>query len=158
MRLLLLLLLLLGQRAFAQQVHFVDREWITSMKNNRNDTVYVINFWATWCQPCVAEIPQFEKLHASHLRDKVKVIMVSCDFSKQVNSRVKPFVAKRKMKAYIAFMNESNPDNWVGRVDPAWQGDIPATWIICGAAGYRKFFSGETTFEALESYIKPIKK
>jgi thiol-disulfide isomerase/thioredoxin len=67
------------------------------MRQNKSDTTYVINFWATWCKPCVEEIPHFEKLYATYKNQKVKVIMVSCDFKKQLETRVIPFVQNKKM-------------------------------------------------------------
>ena len=50
--------------------------------NNDSDTTYVVNFWATWCKPCVAELPEFEKLHldAKDNNRKTKVLLVSMDF------------------------------------------------------------------------------
>lgn len=142
--------------AFAQKVEMVDRNWITRMSQNNSDTIYVINFWATWCKPCVEEIPHFEKLNAAYKDKKVKVIMVSCDFKKQLDTRVIPFIKNKKIDSKVVFMNESNPDNWIGKVDSKFSGAIPATLIINGSKDFRYFSEGETTYEILENIVKPL--
>lgn len=154
---LIIIILLAGlPAAFAQKVELVDRNWITRMSQNNSDTTYVINFWATWCKPCVEEIPYFEKLNSTYKDKKVKVIMVSCDFKKQLDTRVIPFIQNKKMLSKVVFMDESNPDNWIGKVDSKFTGAIPATLIINGSKDFRYFSEGETTFEKLEAIVKPI--
>src|SRR5690606_6809447 len=46
----------------------------------KNDSIYVINFWATWCKPCIKELPAFEKIASEYADKKVKVLLVSLDF------------------------------------------------------------------------------
>ena len=57
----------------------------------QNDTTYVINFWSTWCAPCVKELPYFEQVNQKYTNRKVKVILVSLDFPKQLETKLKPF-------------------------------------------------------------------
>ncbi|MES2778936.1 MAG: TlpA disulfide reductase family protein [Bacteroidota bacterium] len=151
-----IVLLISSQLVFAQKAELVDRNWITQMSQNKSDTTYVINFWATWCKPCVEEIPHFEKLNATYKNQKVKVIMVSCDFKKQLDTRVLPFIKNKKMESTVVFMNESNPDNWINKVDSKFSGAIPATLIINGSKDFRYFNEGETTYEILENIVKPL--
>ena len=150
------LLIVLSQYLWAQKIELVNRDWITQMSQNKSDTTYVINFWATWCKPCVEEIPHFEKLHSTYKNQKVKVIMVSCDFKKQLETRVIPFVQNKKMETTVVFMNETNPNNWIDKVDEKFSGAIPATLIINGSSNFRYFSEGETTYEILEQVIKPL--
>ncbi|HCP94451.1 MAG TPA: hypothetical protein DIU05_10525 [Bacteroidetes bacterium] len=150
------LLIGLSQYLWAQKIELVNRDWITQMSQNKSDTTYVINFWATWCKPCVEEIPHFEKLYATYKNQKVKVIMVSCDFKKQLETRVIPFVQNKKMETIVVFMNEPNPNNWIDKVDEKFTGAIPATLIINGSSNFRYFSEGETTYERLEQVIKPL--
>jgi thiol-disulfide isomerase/thioredoxin len=140
----------------AQKVEMVDRNWISRMSQNNSDTTYVVNFWATWCKPCVEEIPHFEKLNALYAHQKVKVILVSCDFRKQLESRVLPFIKNKKIESKVVFMNETNPDTWIDKVDSKFTGAIPATLIINGKKDFRYFNEGETTFETLEAIVKPL--
>lgn len=150
--------LFLQQHLMAQKIQMVDRNWVTSISQNNSDTTYVVNFWATWCKPCVEELPHFEKLNTTYKDQKVKVILVSCDFSKQLDSRVIPFVKNKNLHSDIRFMNETDPNTWIERVDSRFTGAIPATLIINGAKDFRFFKEGETTYEELETTIKPLIK
>lgn len=149
---------LFGQYTMAQKIQMVDKNWITYISQNNSDTTYVVNFWATWCKPCVEELPHFEKLNATYKDKKVKVILVSCDFKKQLDSRVIPFVKSKNLQSDIRFMNETDPNVWIERVDSRFTGAIPATLIINGAQDFRFFKEGETTYEELETTIKPLIK
>jgi thiol-disulfide isomerase/thioredoxin len=140
----------------AQKIEGVDKNWVSAMSQNNSDTTYIINFWATWCKPCVEELPHFEKLNATYQNQKVKVILVSCDFKKQIDSRVIPFIQSKNLQSKVVFMNETDPNDWIERVDSRFSGAIPATLIINGAKNFRFFKEGETTYEELETVIKSI--
>ena len=146
----------LGSTCFAQNIQLVDRNWISAISQNNSDTTYVINFWATWCKPCIEELPAFEKLHAMYKNEKVKVILVSCDFMKQLNSKVRPFVKKQNLQSTILFMYEPDPNTWIEKLDSRFTGAIPATLILNGQKDFRYFKEGETTFDELHLIIKPL--
>lgn len=138
----------------AQDIPFIKADQIDRWKQSDTDTVWVLNFWATWCGPCVAELPSFEKLNREYASQKVQVILVSNDFKKQVDSKVNPFVAKKKLKSRVVFMDESNPNNWIDRVSPEWSGAIPATLIISKRKDKYLFFEKQLTYEELEAAVK----
>lgn len=140
----------------AQKVELVDRNWISKMSVNNSDTTYIINFWATWCKPCVEELPAFEQLNELYKNQKVKVILVSCDFRKQLDSKVIPFIQNKKIKSTVVLMNESDANNWIERVDSRFSGAIPATLIVNGKKDFRFFKEGETSFEELNRIVKPL--
>lgn len=152
----LFVLILMAGAAVQAQVRMVNGQWIDDMSHNKSDTVYVINFWATWCKPCVEELPYFEKLTATYGGKNLKVILVSCDFKKQIESRLMPFIKNKNIVSQVVFMNESNPDNWIEKVDKRFSGAIPATLIINGSKGFRHFSEGEMTYEELETIVKPL--
>ena len=118
----------------------------------QNDTTYVVNFWATWCMPCVAELPNFEKLNTEYKDRKIKVILVSLDMSKQVESNLLPFIKKKNLQSKIVFLNDPDANSWISKVDSSWSGAIPATVIY--NKNKRKFYEQSFTFESLEKEIK----
>jgi thiol-disulfide isomerase/thioredoxin len=123
------------------------------MKNG-GDTIYVVNFWATWCGPCVAELPYFEKLDSVYKDKKVKVILVSTDFRKDIDTRLKPFVEKRKLHSEVNFLDEIYDNEWIPKVDSAWQGNIPATKIYNAKTGKTVFLPRQTTYAELDSLVR----
>lgn len=146
-------LLLAGIPGFSQQIKTIDTNWVDVMKANTSDTLYVINFWATWCKPCVEELPYFERLGEQYTNSKVKVLLVSTDMRKDLNTRVKEFVAAKKLKQQVLFMNEINADKWINKISPNWSGAIPATWFINGSTGVNYLKEGELSFEELQKLI-----
>ncbi|MGB1283784.1 MAG: TlpA disulfide reductase family protein, partial [Polaribacter sp.] len=89
--------------------------------------IYVVNFWATWCAPCVKELPYFEKLKEVYQDKNVEVLLVSLDFPKQIEERLIPFINKKKLKSKVVLLNDSNEDIWIKAIDSTWSGAIPAT-------------------------------
>lgn len=120
------------------------------LKRN-NDTTYIINFWATWCVPCVEELPSFEKLNKEFKNKKVKVILVSLDMSKQVESRLIPFIQKKKIQSKVVLLNDPDANAWIERVDKSWSGAIPATIIYKNKNS--KFYEKSFTYEELEKEV-----
>jgi thiol-disulfide isomerase/thioredoxin len=122
--------------------------------HKETDSVYVVNFWATWCAPCVKEIPDFEKLYATYKDQKVKVLFVSLDFPNQLESRVIPFIERMNMQAQVVLLDDTRENRWIPKVDENWSGAIPATLIY--SRDFREFYAREFTFEQLEEIIKPL--
>ncbi|MGZ5283531.1 MAG: TlpA disulfide reductase family protein [Bacteroidia bacterium] len=124
----LCLYLLFTVEAFAGDkpriVKFAELEKILSAKS---DTLYVINFWATWCAPCVKELPYFEEAKNEVAGKKVRILLVNLDFKKEFESRVVPFVEKKKLQNEVWFLDESNPNSFIDKVSTAWSGAIPFT-------------------------------
>ncbi|WP_299530708.1 TlpA disulfide reductase family protein [Ulvibacterium sp.] len=120
-----------------------------------NDTTYVINFWATWCKPCIKELPYFEELNSRYPHKKVKVVLVSLDFPKQVESNLVPFVEKKQLKSKVLALLDGNYNEWIDKVSPDWSGAIPATYIYKGKQNY---LVGEPfdDFEELERIMEPF--
>ncbi len=120
-----------------------------------NDTTYVVNFWATWCGPCVKELPYFEELHTKYKDRKLKVVLVSLDFKKQIERKFIPFLKKNEIKSDVVLLLDSKEAEWIDKVDESWSGSIPITLVY--NAEKRLFI--EDSFHSLtelEDFIKPI--
>jgi thiol-disulfide isomerase/thioredoxin len=114
------------------------------------DTTLIINFWATWCKPCVAELPSFEAVNKQLKNKKTQVWLVSLDFENSLNSKLKPFLEQNPQSSKIFLLAESDLDQIISQINAKWTGAIPATLIIKGQK--RRFFEGPiTTAQLLKS-------
>jgi len=125
---------------------------LESYLNHNNDTLYVINFWATWCVPCVKEMPYFEALNQKYKAGKFKMILVSLNFPKMVESRVIPFIQNKKIQAEVVLLDDPDSNSWIEKVAKKWTGAIPFTIIYRNER--RKFYEQSFTEQELEFEIK----
>jgi thiol-disulfide isomerase/thioredoxin len=135
-------------------VTYAQLEEQTEMKNN--DTLYVVNFWATWCGPCVKEMPYFEEASKIFANQKVKIIYVSLNSVKEL-ANVERFTEAKKIQNRVLLLNETNPNNWIDKVDGTWSGAIPATVMYRG--GEEIYFKeGDFKQEELDAVITNANK
>lgn len=119
--------------------------------HQEDDYTYVINFWATWCVPCVKELPYFEELRENYAAKKVHVLLVSIDFVKAVETSLIPFLEREKMKSEVILLDDPDANAWIPKVDESWSGAIPATVIY--NKNNRAFFEKSFTYEELETEL-----
>ena len=122
--------------------------------SNGTDTVYVVNFWATFCKPCVGEIPYFINIVKKYAGQKVKLLLVSLDLPSYYPAKIKAFAKQHRFNTNIAWLNETNADIFCPMIDEKWSGAIPATIIVNGKTGYKKFFEDEITAAQFEKELK----
>ena len=121
-----------------------------------SDTVFIINFWATWCKPCIDEMPLLLELAQKKEGSKFKLYLVSMDFKNQIESRLKPFIEKHNIQAYAVSLTDSKYNNWIDLVDPSWSGAIPGTLFIHSSKKY--FYEGQLeSVEEIEDLLKKVK-
>jgi len=117
------------------------------------DTVFVINFWATWCGPCVRELPEFARLQEFYAAKPVKILLVSTDFERDYPKKVQSFIRKRKLQHEVVWLNETDAAAFIPKIERSWGGSIPATLILYGKNQYRNFFEGAITAKQLSLLI-----
>lgn len=106
----------------------------------KDGRVHVINFWATWCKPCIAELPYIDAL-TSIYGDQVKVTLVSLDFPRKVKTKLIPYLKKNTLLSEVVLLDDNNVNEWIDKVDPSWSGAIPATIVF--KDGEKMFYEKE---------------
>lgn len=120
--------------------------------NQKNDTTYVVNFWATWCKPCINELPFFEQLGSTYADKKVKVVLVSLDFPEYLHTKVVPFIEKYQLVSEVILLADDDANTWIPKVSKEWEGSIPATVIFNGEN--RSFYERSFTYKELEKEVQ----
>jgi len=139
----------------AQPAATVKLKDIQKLIATESEKVQVINFWATWCAPCVKEMPLFEKLNEEN--NEVAVTLVSMDYDLDPNpEKVYRFVTRKNLKSTVLILAEANPNDWIDKIDKAWSGALPATLIINTKSGKRKLIQHELKEGDLEKYIAEV--
>lgn len=129
---------------------------IEALLNQQDGRTYVINFWATWCRPCLTELPFFEQLAKARSAKDLQVIMISLDRPGEVRGRLKDFFEERPMVLPVVALTDDNFRGWVSRVDGSWtSGSIPTTLIYRN--GQRKFNRGQiSSYTELEGLVRQV--
>jgi len=140
----------------AQTINQIKALDLEKMLGNQDNTLFVINFWATWCPPCVEEFPHFQKVSEELKAEKVKFIFVSLDFPSQIESHLKPFLLKNRITSSVSIMMDMDYDKWISDVDSSWQGNIPATLFLSNPRNIRQFHARELGEKELRSIINKL--
>jgi thiol-disulfide isomerase/thioredoxin len=145
---------LIVMAASSQPIRKWKIEDVVKSYTKNNDTVYVVNFWATFCKPCIEEIPDFIRIVKKYEKQKVKLLLVSLDLPSYYPARIAAFAKKNRYDVPIAWLNETNADHFCPMIDKSWSGSIPSTIVVNNKTGYRKFVEGEMGAGDFEAIIK----
>ena len=144
--------LLSGFNVFSQEI---DKIKITELENTikKYKEPMIINFWATFCIPCIEEIPYFEELSKKY---GVRLLLVSLDLADFYPEKIKKFIAKHQYKSQVSWLDEYDADYFCPKVDTSWSGAIPASLFLNNKTGYRKFIEEQVSREELEKTIQAL--
>lgn len=134
-----------------KKIAIYDFEGLSELLERKDDKVYVVNFWATWCKPCVEELPFFEKLNDKYAGKNVEVVLVSLDFPSRAEELLLSFVEKKNIKSDVLLLDDPKQNTWIPKVDPEWSGAIPATLIF--NRDRKVFYEKSFNFDELETEL-----
>jgi len=157
---LLSLFVLFSATAFGQNKHeaeVIKFDRLQQLISKKNESVQVINFWATWCAPCIKELPYFQSLPDAIANRNVNVTLISLDFVEKLNL-VNKFIERKEITRDVLLLDNIDYNSWIDQVDPSWTGAIPATLIVDSKTGTRKFIEGELEEGQLEKILTEFLK
>lgn len=149
-------LLILAHFCNGQKAELVKLEKLQSEISKSSEQILVFNFWATWCAPCVKELPLFEKLNQND--KEVKVTLVSMDIDLDPNpEKVYKFIERKKIQSRVIILDAVDPNSWINKIDKNWSGALPATLIINTKTGERRFVNNALKEGDLEKLVAEVK-
>ncbi|MCK0161934.1 TlpA family protein disulfide reductase [Allomuricauda sp. F6463D] len=133
-----------------------DFDGLEPMLHKQDDRIYIINFWATWCQPCIEEMPYFEKVYKEQKHNNVELVLVNLDMPNMWKTRLEPYVEKNKIQGTVVILDDPKQNDWIPKVSEEWGGGIPATLIY--NKDRRTFYEHGFTYEELNEALNKFKK
>lgn len=147
--------ILLASNVFSQHIKKVKITEVEEYIKN-SDHPLVVNCWATWCAPCIEEIPYFMETVKKYSDQKVELLLVSLDFPTSYPAKIQELVKKKKFEATFFWLNETNADYFCPKIDPKWDGTLPSTLLVNNKTGYRQFFGRPMTDRQVELEVKKL--
>ncbi|MBL7860425.1 MAG: TlpA family protein disulfide reductase [Cyclobacteriaceae bacterium] len=139
----------------AGQIPQIKLKELQHLLTTKGERVQVVNFWATWCAPCVKELPLFEKLRQEN--NSVDITLVSMDFDLDPDpGKVERFVTRKKLQNKVVILAETDPNSWIDKIDKNWSGALPATLVVNTKTGKRKLVQHELHEGDLEKLITEV--
>lgn len=137
-------------------VKSLNYEELAPLLSKGGNKTYVVNFWATWCKPCVDELPFFEKINREFKSENVEVLLVSLDFSNQIEEQLIPFIKDNNIRSEIVVLDDPDQNKWIDAIDSSWSGALPATIIYNKVKRnfYERSFDEAGLLEELHKFIK----
>ena len=129
---------------------------ITNLKDyiSHSDSILVVNFWATFCKSCVAEIPYYQTIISQFKDQKVKLLLVSLDLKEAYPLKIRSFAKAHHYHNKVVWLNETNADYFCPEIDKKWSGVIPTTYFVNPKTGYRKLVEEQISEKDFEQNIK----
>jgi len=138
------------------ELDIYDYDGLAPLININDGKVHVVNFWATWCAPCIKELPYFEVINQKYKDNDVEVLLVSLDFPKNYDTKLKPFIKAYDIKSKVVAFDDTDQNRWIPAINKNWSGALPATIIY--NSDKRQFYEKSFTQEELETELKQFLK
>jgi thiol-disulfide isomerase/thioredoxin len=147
--------ILLTSFTFSQTIRKVKITEVEEYIKN-SDHPLVVNCWATWCAPCIEEIPYFMETVKKYSDQKVELLLVSLDFQTSYPAKIQELIKRKKFEATFFWLNETNADYFCPKIDPKWDGTLPSTLFVNNKTAYRQFFGRPMTDRQVELEVKKL--
>jgi len=149
----LLSMLALATQGKAQSVPVWKIADLRREMGKQDDTVRIFNFFATWCKPCMEEMPDLLASRAATKGDKVRFWFISLDFKKDLSRKVELFTTKSGLQGAIALLDETDYNSWLPSINKNWEGNIPATLFVFPKGINSKFLARQLRANEIEKIL-----
>ena len=151
----LFLAIFLVSESQAQEIEVIKFHQLESLIQRPTGQIRIFNFWATWCKPCLEELPYFETVTQNYDPSEVKVYLISLDFKSHLDSKLRPFINSMGIKSEVKLLDETDFNSFIDKIDPRWSGAIPVT-LVLNRDGQKHFFEKQFREGELEQIIKQV--
>lgn len=150
--------LFIAVQLYSQDVELIGVSGLKDELNRQADSVYIVNFWATWCKPCTEEMPDLLKLEKELSSEKMMLTLISLDLPSTIDTRLAEFIDNYNIGTRILLLDDPDANKWIPLVDESWSGSIPATLIYAPGKNYRNFHEGIISYDMLKQEVQNLIK
>lgn len=126
------------------EVELIDSTQLLELVADSDSEVVLVNMWATWCKPCVEEMPYLLKLRETYSPEDFELILVSTDLDIDMD-RVKTFLASMEVD-FKTYLKDEKDDPFVTAMSSEWSGALPATFIY-KSGELKDFWMGDVSYD-----------
>lgn len=130
----------------------VDEAGYRKLIGSARGQVLLVDFWATWCQPCRVELPLLVKLETNYRARGLKLLTISCDEPEQ-EAEAGRFLQQCQVRGPAYVKRAANDDRFIASVDPNWSGALPALFLYDRQGRKARMFVGETDVKVVEAAL-----
>jgi thiol-disulfide isomerase/thioredoxin len=138
-----------------EPLRFITGPELQKLIREHRSGALVVNIWATWCVPCVEEVPDLVKLSAD---GDVRVIGVSIDDPEDSASKVAPFLKKKGVPYPVFIKASGNDEGFINSLNEKWTGAVPATFIYDARGRQRAMLVGKQSYSSMREAVDAIKQ
>lgn len=139
----------------ASSITIVTADDVREAVDAGHGRVTIVNFWATWCPPCVAELPYFAQVYEEYERDRLHFLSISADHPETIEDAVEPFLEQRELPFPILLM-DAMPDDITEALQADFPGNLPVTLLYDPNGAIAQRWDREVTFEELQEAIDAL--
>jgi thiol-disulfide isomerase/thioredoxin len=134
----------------------IDENGLTKLIGESKGRVVLVNFWATWCVPCVEEFPDLLKVRERYRHKGLDVLFVSADDPKHADREVIAFLKRLEVDFTTYIKQTKDDDSFINAVSPKWSGALPATFIFDRKGKLVHTRIDAQTFEVISRLVEPL--
>ena len=135
----------------------IDKPGLKRLIRERNGKILLLNIWATWCAPCVAEFPDLVKLSQTYNTAEVEVVAISADYADEVDSKIIPFLKKMNVPFRVYVAQFEHQEDFINAVNRSWSGALPVLLIYDSHGKERFFHVGQQSYNDFKKEVDKIK-
>ncbi len=114
----------------------------------------LVNVWATWCDPCVAEMPDLLKFYKAYQARGLRLVLVSAD-SRNDSEKVARFLGERGVQ-FTTYLKTGEDMAFIDAIDKSWDGTLPTSLLFDGSGQRRRLWQGPVTYDALKKELDRV--
>ncbi len=145
-----------AQKSAAPVLVSIDAKGLEAVRAKSRDRILVLNFWATWCKPCVEEFPELLKLRRTYHTKGLDVVFVSIDDDAKAKQKVTAFLAKMNVDGRSYIKQPGDDENFINAVNPKWSGALPATLVYDQYGRLVQMVVEQLNYFELEKIVTPL--